>query len=197
MISRRFLAAPALAIIVLAGCSREAPEAKAPESAETPSPSVSSQAPSQIDAAIPPGDINVTYTMASGPNYDPATDTVSYQVTVKNDGRAGLVSAGSDPVNFGVVVWDANRSLKDPPANQDFMRLSLPKGLAPGEELTLPVSFAVEPTIGGVVVFDGVQENVGWFSSYGKPVLTLGQFSRCNDAPKTLCSPDGSQIASN
>jgi hypothetical protein len=193
----RFVAIPVLLLVGLAACNKDAPQEAAPSADPSGATSTTAQAtvPGQIDAPLAPGEIDVGYTIVSGPVYDPASDSISYQVKVRNNGKAGLVSAGTNPVNFGVVIWDANRSLKAPPANHDFMRVSLPQALGTGDEITLPISFDAEPTLGGIVVLDGVQENVSWFSSYGKPVLTLGQFSRCEGESNTLCTEDGTRVS--
>jgi hypothetical protein len=191
----RLLVPSTIVLLVLAGCSKPAPEDNSTQAKDGIAEDAAVVA--ELNAPIAPADIDVAYKMVSGPTYDAATDLVSYQVEVTNSGRATLVSAGTMPVNFGVAIWDSNRSLKQsPPANQDYARISLPNRLASGKSVVLPVTFEVGPTLGGIVVLDGVQENVGWFNSYGKKVLTLGQFSRCNGVENTLCLADGTAVTS-
>lgn len=191
MNTTRLLVAPTIALLVLTGCDR-APEAPSAPAANTTEAVLTA---AKTDGAIAAADVDLAYEIISGPTYDAAADSVSYQVKVTNHGKTTLASEGSMPVNLGVVIWDSNRSLEAPPANQDFMRVPLPQALAPGQEALIPITFQAAPTIGGIVVMDGVQENVSWFSSYGKPVLTLGQFNRCDGAEKTLCLADGTAVA--
>lgn len=191
----RLLITSATVLLTLTGCNKPSSESNSAKTKDV----IAEEAVivAELNTPIAPESINVAYKAVSGPTYNPATDSVSYEVEVTNSGRATLVSAGTMPVNFGVAIWDSNRSLKQsPPANQDYARISLPKRLASGESMVLPVTFEVGPTLGGIVVFDGVQENVSWFNSYGKAVLTLGQFSRCNGVEKTLCLADGTAVHS-
>lgn len=189
MKATRLLIVPTVALLALAGCNRQAPTPA--ETGGTTAVSTTVEAP----GAIAPADIDLAFKVASGPTYDPATDSVMYQLEATNNGKATLSSAGEFPVNVGLVVRGSDGTLDTPPANQDFVRVALPQPLAPGQTVTLPVTFNATPTLGGTVVVDAVQERVSWFSGYGKPVLTLGAFRRCNDAENTLCGEDGTVIA--
>ena len=150
----RLLVPSTIVLLVLAGCSKPAPEDNSTQAKDGIAEDAAVVA--ELNAPIAPADIDVAYKMVSGPTYDAATDLVSYQVEVTNSGRATLVSAGTMPVNFGVAIWDSNRSLKQsPPANQDYARISLPNRLASGKSVVLPVTFEVGPTLGGIVVLRG------------------------------------------
>lgn len=188
----RLIAAPTLALLVLAGCNQPAPE---PAQGQTPTTEAPAAVQPGVDAPIAATDIDLSFKLASGPTYDAANDSVTYQVEAANNGKATLISAGKLPVHMGVVVLGSDGTLQSPPANQNFMRVPLPQTLAPGQQITLPITFKVAPTLGGTVVVDAVQEQVGWFSGYDKPVLTLGTFTRCNGAENTLCLADGTVVA--
>lgn len=175
----------------LTACSRNENEtAQAP--ATTAAPAARSL---EVNAPIKPDDIDLAFSVVGAPSYDPASDTVSFTVNVANNGKAAIASAGSRPVNLGVVILGADGTLQTPPAKQDFLRVRLPQGLESGQKLDLPVKFKVAPTLGGTVIVDGVQERVAWFRGYKKPVLTLGTFVRCNGDEKTACLSDGTPIA--
>ncbi len=185
------LLVPALSMLALAGCNQQTPDGAESRRAGADSASAN---PAAAPGAIAPGDLDLAFQVTSGPTYDPATDTVTYQVEAANNGKVSLASEGDLPVNVGVVVRGSDGTLDTPPANLDFLRVAFPQPLAPGQTVTLPIMFNAEPTLGGTVVVDAVQERVSWFSGYGKPVLTLGKFSRCNEAPSTLCGEDGTPV---
>lgn len=179
----------AIAVTACSGNNNEAAQAPAPTGTAPASNSV------EVNAPISHKDIDLDFSPVGAPAYEPATDTVSFTVNVANNGKAAVASAGSYPVNVGVVILGADGSLKTPPAKLDFVRIHLPHGLAPGQRLDLPVKFKVAPTLGGTVIVDAVQERVAWFRGYKKPVLTLGSFVRCNGEEKTACLSDGTAIA--
>ncbi|MGI8559967.1 MAG: hypothetical protein ACR2J7_00690 [Luteimonas sp.] len=185
------LLVPALSLLAFAGCNQQSPDGPPSRSAEADGAPAN---PAKGPGAIPPGDLDLAFRVTSGPTYDPATDTVTYQVEAANNGKATLASEGELAVNVAVVVRGSDGTLGTPPANLDFMRVEFPKPLAPGQIVTLPIMFNVGSTLGGTVVVDAVQERVSWFSDYGKPVLTLGKFNRCNEAPNTLCEEDGTPV---
>ena len=180
--------------LTLSGCSQPTSDARQTDDAAAggvPGGSASVE-PS---GAIAPADLDLAFAVVSGPTYDPAADAVMYQIQVTNNGNATLASHGEFPVNVGVVIRGADGTLDTPPANLDFVRIALPQPLARGQQVTLPISFDAAPTLGGTVVVDAVQERVSWFSGYGKPVLTLGTYMRCNGKQNTLCLADGSAVA--
>lgn len=150
----------------------------------------------EVNGPIKPSDIDLAFSVMGAPAYDAATDTLNYTVNLTNNGKTTVASAGSHPVNIGVVILGADGTLRTPPAKQDFVRIHLPQSLEPGQKIDLPVKFRVAPTIGGTVIVDAVQERVAWFRSYNKPVLTLGNFARCNGDEKSACLSDGTAIAS-
>ena len=184
------LLVPAFSLLALAGCNKQSPDGAENRAVDDGASADSAKAP----GTIAPGDVDLAFRVTSGPTYDPATDTVAYQVEAANNGKATLASEGDLPVNVGVVVRGTDGTLETPPANLDFMRIAFPQPLAPGQTVTLPIMFNAGSTLGGTVVVDAVQERVSWFSGYGKPVLTLGKFNRCNDAPNTLCGEDGTPV---
>ena len=184
------LLVPALSLLTLAGCNQQTTDG-VESRAEADGASAN---PADGTGAILPGDVDLAFRVANGPTYDPATDTVRFQVEATNNGKVTLASEGDLPVNVGVVVRGSDGTLETPPANLDFMRVALPQPLAPGQTVTLPIMFNAGSTLGGTVVVDAVQERVSWFSGYGKPVLTLGKFNRCNQAPGTLCGEDGAPV---
>lgn len=168
------------------------------ETAQVPAAPAVAPAPKvvEVNGPIKHNDIDLVFSAVGAPTYDAATDTLSYTVNVANNGKAPVSSAGTHPVNIGVVILGADGTLKTPPAKQDFVRIRLPQGLEPGQKLDLPVKFKVAPTLGGTVIVDAVQERVAWFRGYKKPVLTLGTFVRCDGDEKSACLSDGTAIAS-
>lgn len=167
------------------------------EAVQDPAAAAAPPAPESVgvNAPIPRNDIDLVFSAMGAPTYDPATDTISFTVNVANNGKTTLASAGSYPVNVGVVILGPDGTLKTPPAKQDFVRIHLPQPLEPGQKLDLPVKFKVAPTLGGTVIVDAVQERVAWFRGYQKPVLTLGTIVRCDGKEKTACFSDGTAIA--
>lgn len=187
----------AIAMSLLVGCDK-APSAEKARSTATPT--VGNHVPppqavsTEINAPLPATDINLAMELVNGINYVAASDTVVTQVAITNNGTIALATAGSHPVELGLEIREKNGELEGPIAKQDFIRIPLPKAIAPGERLVIPVSFPAAPTFGGVVVLDGVQEGVSWFSSYGKPTLEVGRFQRCAGEPKSICLGDGTKV---
>ncbi|MEJ7745168.1 MAG: hypothetical protein WKF61_00115 [Luteimonas sp.] len=180
----------ALALLSTAGCNKPSSEL----SSEQPKAVPVAVQPVGMDKPLAAENIDLSYKILTGPAYNSATDTVTYQIETVNNGKATLVSAGSLPVHLGVVIRGTDGTMNAPPANLEFMRIPFPQPLESGQSVTLPVEFKVSSTIGGTVVLDAVQEQVGWFSGYKKPVLTLGTFQRCNAAENTLCLADGTAV---
>lgn len=179
-----------IAVTAFTACTRtDESSSPAPAVNEAPAPTAL-----EVNAPIASRDIDVAFTAVGSPTYDPTGDTITYMVNVANNGKVPIASKGSYPVNIGVVILGADGTLNTPPAKQDFVRMRLADGLAPGQKVDLPVKFKVEPTLGGTVIVDAVQERVAWFRGYGKPMLTLGSFTRCNMDPKTVCTSDGTAI---
>lgn len=179
-----------LAGIGLAGCDQGS---QAPASAAV-DPSVQ-QSSVAMDAPIPSGDVDLAFRLVDELRYSASTDTAEVHVEVTNNGNATVASSGPFPVNLGVVIQAQDGTMGSPPADLDFVRVPLPHALAPGQSATVAVAFPVAPTFDGKVVLDGVQEQVSWFNAYGKPVLDLGSYMRCDAAEGTLCRTDGTVIA--
>lgn len=180
-----------IATTAITACTRD-------DAAQAPAPAQASPAPSQaagVNAPIHHRDIDLGLSVAGTPSYDAASDTLQYTLTVANNGKATIASQGSHPVNLGVVVLGSDGTLATAPARQDFVRVRLPRAIAPGEKLDVALRFKVAPTLGGTVIVDGVQERVAWFRGYKKPVLTLGTFARCEGDAQTVCTSDGVAIA--
>lgn len=193
----KLLKTMSLMLLVLAGCNN--PGTEAPTTPETlgsqiNEPEAPEAVPTGIDTPIPASDIDLAFRVTGGPLYDAANDSVAYQVEVSNNGKASLISVGKLPVHLGVVVLGSDGTLQTPPANQDFMRVPLPQPLAPGQQVILPITFKIPPTLGGTVIVDAVQEHVSWFREYDKPVLTFGEFMRCSGTESTLCLADGNKV---
>lgn len=185
------LAVTLLAVAAVSACSET-------NNQTAPAPAPADVAPPtglEVNAPIKQSDIDIAFSVVGTPAYDVANDTLSYTVKVANNGKAAIASAGSRPVNIGVVILGTDGTLKTAPAKQDFIRIPLPQALEPGENLDVPVTFKVAPTLGGTVIIDAVQERVAWFRGYDKPVLTLGSFVRCNGEEKSVCLSDGTAIA--
>lgn len=197
MKTNKLLNTMTFALLVLIGCNKpgtEAPGAAEEPSSQTNEPEAPAAVSAGIDTPIPATDIDLAFRVTSGPTYDATTDSVTYQVEVSNNGKSSLISGGKLPVNIGVVVLGSDGTLRTPPAIQDFARIPLPQPLAPGQRVTLPITFEASPTLGGTVIVDAVQELVNWFSTYNNPVLTLGKFERCDGADNTLCLADGTVV---
>lgn len=197
------LASTAIAVLFLVGCNKPPSDAKAPSAVKAPSDATSTlgndvsagQASStKINSPLPSTDIDLAMEVVDGIVYKAAIDTVVTQIAVTNNGPIALATAGSLPVQLGLEIRELSGELEGPIAKQDFIRVPLPRAISPGERLVIPLSFPAAPTVGGVVVLDGVQEGVSWFSSYGKPTLELGRFQRCAGDAQSLCLADGTKV---
>jgi hypothetical protein len=182
-------------VISLTSCERTDDGKKAATSAPVPLDAQTSTANS-IDAAIPPAKLKLVYKIVEGPFYDPQSDFLSYTISVANEGKVTLRSKGTRPVNLGVVILGPDGSHRTPPGNRGFVRVRLPRPIAPGDEVEIPIGFRMTPTIGGSVVLDGVQERVRWFSDYKKPTLLLGAFIRCGKSEASACTANGKPVPS-
>ena len=180
-----------LLLLALAGCGQEASNGTASAPAGVDAASQGAPKPGGV---FPPADVDLAFRLAGGAQYASSSDTLSFEVEATNNGKATLTSEGEFPVNVGGVIRGIDGTLDTPPANLDFLRVAFPQPLATGQSVTLPISFNAGSMLGGTVVIDAVQERVSWFSGYGKPVLTIGKFNRCNDAPDTLCGGDGTPV---
>ena len=175
-----------LSALVMTGCKE--PTTQPPAGAAPASAPVDAAMPAlSINASIAAENVDLSYTVVSGPLYDKTNDAVSYAIEVQNNGKDTLSSAGKHPVNIGLAILGKDGTMNTPPASLEFQRYPLPTPLATGEKLLLPISFPVTPTLGGTAQIDGVQEGVAWFSSYGQPTLRLDTFSRCGDKQESLC----------
>lgn len=147
-----------------------------------------------VNAPIPPENIDLTFRQTGDLEYSPSNDMVNFKVEVINQGKTAVSSAGKLPVHLGIVIQGRDGTLQTEPANQNFMRIPFPSALEPGQHMEITGAFPAAPTLGGKVVLDAVQEQVSWLSGYGKPVLELGSFKRCQDAATSLCLADGSEV---
>lgn len=180
---KRFL--PLATLLLVAGCSQQ----PAGTTASTAAP-----AQTPVDAPLPRADIGIGYSLVQPPAYQRGKDMIGITVRVENRGKAVLSSAGAYPVHLGLVVLAPDATPHAPALRQDFVRVPLPRALAPGESADVAMRFPVAPAVGGQVVLDAVQERVAWFRGYGKPVLAIGTFVRCGDKPGTACTPDGTPL---
>lgn len=181
-----------LTALVTTGCKEQTAQPAAGEGATAAA--VAAAPAFSINAPITSGNIDLSYTIVSGPTYDKANDAVSYTVEVQNNGKDTLASAGTHPVNVGLAILGEDGTMATPPASLEFQRYPLPTPLATGEKLLLPISFPVAATLGGTAQVDGVQEGVAWFSSYGQPTLRLDTFTRCGDKQESLCGSNGEVV---
>jgi hypothetical protein len=180
-----------LAAMSLAACNQNAPSTT---NTEQPATEQKASVPGEINEAIPPDSINLAYAIIAGPAYDAKDETIVYKIQVANNGKVALSSTGSKPVNLGVVILGPGDNIGVPPGKRDFVRVKLPRTLEPGQSLDVTAAFKVEPTIGGSVVLDAVQEGVRWFGDYKKPTLALGAFQYCDGNETEICTADGEAI---
>jgi hypothetical protein len=187
------LVTPAVALLLLVGCNKQPAETPAAPTTDNPA-EVSGQPANEVNQALSSTDIDLAMEVVGKPSYAAETDTVSFQLAVTNNGPVALATAGKYPVQLGLIIRDSNGKMDGAVAKQDFLRIPFPAALDPGQRVVMPVTFPAAPTIGGIVVVDGVQEGVSWFSSYDKPVLEVGQFQRCDGAAQSLCAADGTPV---
>lgn len=187
------LAPPAIALLLLVGCNKQAAEPAAATSDNAPS-AMPAQSPVEVNDPLPSTDIDLAMEMVGTPSYAKETDTISFQLAVTNNGPITLATAGKHPVQLGLVVRDANGEMNGAIAKQDFLRVPFPQAVAPGQKVVIPIVFPAAPTLGGIVVVDGVQEGVSWFSSYEKPTFEVGRFQRCAGDPQSVCTADGTPV---
>lgn len=181
-----------VATAMLAACNK-------PDSSSTTDakPAVEQKVPpmGEVNAAIPPGNIDLTYATVGEPAFNAEEGTLAYKVRVTNNGKVLVSSAGSRPVNLGVIIVGPDGNFRTPPGKRDFVRIKFPRALEPGQSLDLMATFKVAPTIGGSVVLDAVQERVRWFSEYGKPTLALGTFKHCEGSETDICTAEDKPLS--
>lgn len=188
----QLFAVPVVMLLGLAGCNQKPP---IPDQGSESAPVSTTSSSVEINDALPSTDLALTMALVGQPKYSAESGMVSTEIAVTNNGPNALATAGKLPVQLGLVIRDINGGMDIPPAKQDFLRIPLPKPIQAGERIVIPVAFPAAPTIGGIVIVDGVQEGVSWFSSYGEPILEVGRFVHCTADPTTLCFADGTKVS--
>lgn len=173
-------------VMVLAACGNQS---EAPASANAPAAGASSaNAPadsSHINAPIPRDAISTRLELVGQPTYNKDDDSLNVKVRVSNQGKVGLVSAGTAMVRLGAMLMGPDGPDKAP-GNRDFKRIDLPM-IAPGSSAEVEAKLPAADLVGLSVRFDLVQEGVNWFSVYGQPTLDIGPYKRCEGQDKSLC----------
>lgn len=182
--------------MTLAACGNQ-PET--PEGANAPASGVSranasKQADSStINAPIPRKAISTRLELVGQPTYNKDDDSLNMKIRVSNQGKVGLVSAGTAMVRLGAMLMGPDGPDKAP-GNRNFKRIDLPM-IAPGGNAEVKVKLPVADLIGLPVRFDLVQEGVNWFSTYGQPTLDIGPYKRCEGQEKSLCDVKGQPLS--
>lgn len=165
-----------LAALTLAGCRGTSPDANsAGDQNPTPPPPGPKAA-----AALPDNGFKAQLAVADPPARLRAGQKQTVQVKVKNASdvqwyaRGGEVNTNPDN-RFYIAV--GNRWLKaegeEMVTNMDG-RYGLPKDLAPGEEIEVPLQVTAPKTPGDYLLeFDLIQEQVGWFLDKGSPTAKV------------------------
>lgn len=106
---------------------------------------------------------------------DEKTGMVSLRVKILNRSTMPLAGRGKYPVNLAVVQLPETKGDAHAFPRIEIRRIPLP-GIAPGAEVTLPLTLPLSVfSNGSVVRLELVQEGVAWFSyDYGLPPLDIG-----------------------
>lgn len=164
----RLVSLLALAALALAGCRGTSPAANSAEGTPTPTPGP------KAAAALPDNGFRAQLTIADPPARLRAGQKETLQVKIKNASDVQWYARGgelnTEPDNRFYLAA-GNRWLKadgvEMVTNMDG-RYGLPKDLAPGEEIEIPLQVTAPKTPGEYVLeVDLIQEQVGWFLDKG------------------------------
>ncbi|MER3514150.1 MAG: hypothetical protein C4310_06960 [Chloroflexota bacterium] len=124
-----------------------------------------------------------------------ARQTVQVNVTVRNSGSMTWPAGGDHPVRLGYHWVDANGQVVVQPPEDDH-RTPLPRGVAPGEEITLEGAELTAPMAPGnyTLKWDMVHEGVTWFEAKGSATLNVA-VTVTAPAAQTVYLPLGLQNA--
>jgi hypothetical protein len=186
-------------IFFLAACSNKSaaptttavPSAASSEAARNTA--ISPAGTTVLNEALNPKEVKFILTLVGQPRYIADKDVLQFNIQINNQGQTTLVGAGTRPVNLAALLLGPNGPDKAP-GLREFVRVHLPP-IAPGERKTLEADLPGDSLKGQTVEFNLVQEGVAWFSGAGQAGLTLGAYSRCSDASKTLCDAAGTSVA--
>jgi DNA gyrase inhibitor GyrI len=120
---------------------------------------------STVSVAAPSG---ASYATSGQPSTFTGGATVSYSVTVTNNGSVAWPAGGSNPVHLGIhfATKGGGYSVNASSWVTD-QRYSLPSDLAPGQSVTLNVAVTAPTTSGSYVLeYEMVQEGVAWFAQF-------------------------------
>ncbi|MDE2249764.1 MAG: hypothetical protein KGJ96_14485 [Xanthomonadaceae bacterium] len=192
---RSFILSAAVAV-ALAACGNqpEAPHSTSTSAAQASSANANAPTDSShINAPIPRDEISTRLELVGQPSYNKGDDSLNVKIRVSNQGKVGLVSAGTAMVRLGAMLMGPNGPDKAP-GNRNFKRIDLPM-IAPGSSAEVQVTLPSADLVGLPVRFDLVQEGVNWFSAYGQPTLDIGPYNRCAGQDKSLCDDKGQPVS--
>ena len=106
------------------------------------------------------------------PTSIPASQTVTYTMTVTNTGSQTWNATGTNPVHLGIYFRGNSDAVYD--WSVEPVRINLPSDVAPGASATFTVS-ATAPAAAGTYVLRQrmVKENVGWFTPLQKTTVVV------------------------
>ena len=111
-------------------------------------------------------------------------ELLNLKVKLSNTGTEKLVSTGSNPINIGEILVNADGSI----ANHDYGRNKLPKKLEAGKTITTVISIPTQQFKGNSINIQAVQEGVAWLDGVGSNVITLGPLTACPaNGAMTIC----------
>lgn len=184
-------------VMVLTACGNQSAAPSGPNAPAAGTSSANASAPTDsshiINAPIPRDAISTRLELAGQPTYNKDDDSLNVKVRVSNQGKVGLVSAGTAMVRLGVMLIGPDGPDKAP-GNRDFKRIDLPM-ITPGSSAEVVAKLPAAGLVGLPVRFDLVQEGVNWFSAYGQPTLDIGPYKRCEGQDKSLCDDKGQPVS--
>lgn len=168
----RLVAPLALAALTLGGCRGTSPDANNATPTPTPGPKAA--------AALPDNGFKAQITVADPPARLRAGQKETLQLKIKNASDVQWYARGgelnTEPDNRFYLAA-GNRWLKaegeEMITNMDG-RYGLPKDLAPGEEVDVPLQVTAPKAPGDYILeVDLIQEQVGWFLDKGSPTARV------------------------
>ena len=170
-----------IAAVFLAACGKSPQDeaASAPDSAATPSPAVS------IDAPLKNGEVGAVVTQVGDIAHNAERKILTARFRVENTGTVPLVSQGKLPVRLGIQLVGQDGK----PVKVDFIRANLP-AIAAGTVAEVDVEIPADAVVGFNLRVLPVQEGVAWFDSFGQSALVIGPLETCPDGTINICKAD-------
>ena len=127
-------------------------------------PTPTTRRPRRLTSALSADVVRLSQTNAAAP--------LSLDVTVRNLGDTTWLHAeGPGWTRLGAHLYRADDTMTL--VDFDWVRVSLPRDIAPGDELTVPISLPVIAPGRYTVMFDLVVEGLTWFAERESPPLVI------------------------